>query len=70
MKVPVKILVNVEDKSFEVEIGTPTTSALIVKELGIEKGSATTKATKVGNLSPEQIVKIAQMKRTDSYSRP
>src|SRR5260370_3257432 len=69
MKVPVKILVNVEDKSFEVEIGTPTTSALIVKELGIEKGSATPKATKVGNLSPEQIVKIAQMKRTDSYSR-
>jgi large subunit ribosomal protein L11 len=59
----------VEDKSFEVEIGTPTTSALIVKELGIEKGSATPKATKVGNLSPEQIVKIAQMKRTDSYAR-
>jgi large subunit ribosomal protein L11 len=69
MKVPVKILVNVEDKSFEVEIGTPTTSALIVKELGVEKGSATPKATKVGNLSPEQIVKIAQMKRTDSYAR-
>jgi large subunit ribosomal protein L11 len=40
MKVPVKIVVNVEDKSFEVEIGTPTTSALIVKELGVEKGSA------------------------------
>ena len=68
MKVPVKILVNTEDKSFEVEIGTPTTSALIVKELGIEKGSATPKTTKVGNLAPEQIVKIAQMKRTDSYA--
>src|SRR5438105_11402059 len=56
MKVPVKILVNVEDKSFEVEIGTPTTSALIVKELGVEKGSATPKASKVGNLYPDQIV--------------
>ena len=69
MKVPVKILVDVEDKSFEVEVGTPTTSALIVKELGIEKGSGTPKATKVGDLSPEKIVKIAQMKRTNSYAR-
>src|SRR5437867_7591656 len=69
MKVPVKIVVNVEDKSFDVEIGTPTTSALIVKELGVEKGSGTTKATKVGNLTPESIVKIAQMKSPDSYAK-
>jgi large subunit ribosomal protein L11 len=69
MKVPVKVIVDVEDKSFDVDVGTPTTSALIVKELGIEKGSGTPKATKVGDLSPESVVKIAQMKRTDSYAR-
>lgn len=69
MKVPVKVLVDVDDKSFEVEVGTPTTSALIVKELGIEKGSGTPKATKVGDLTPEKIIRIAQMKRTDSYAR-
>ncbi len=69
MKVPVKVLVDVDDKSFEVEIGTPTTSALIVKELGIEKGSGTPKAAKVGDLTPEKIIKIARMKRTDSYAR-
>ncbi len=69
MKVPVKVVVDVDDKSFDVEIGTPTTSALIVKELGVEKGSGTPKATKVGNLTPEQIFKIAQMKRTDSYAK-
>ncbi len=69
MKVPVKVVVDVDDKSFEVDVGTPTTSALIVKELGIEKGSGTPKATKVGDLTPENIVKIAQMKRTDSYAR-
>ncbi|HET7405415.1 MAG TPA: 50S ribosomal protein L11 [Candidatus Bathyarchaeia archaeon] len=69
MKVPIKVLVDVEDKSFEVEIGTPTTSALIVKELGVEKGSGTPKATKVGNLTAEQIVKLAGMKRPDSYSK-
>jgi large subunit ribosomal protein L11 len=69
MKVPIKVLVDVEDKSFEVEIGTPTTSALIVKELGVEKGSGTPKATKVGNLTAEQIVKLAGMKRPDSYAK-
>jgi len=69
MKVPVKVVVDVEDKSFDVEIGTPTTSALIVKELGIEKGSGTPKATKVGNLTLEQIVKLAGMKRPDSYAK-
>jgi large subunit ribosomal protein L11 len=69
MKVPVKVIVDTDDKAFDVEIGTPTTSALIVKELGVEKGSGTPKATKVGNLSPEQVVKIAQMKRPDSYAR-
>ena len=69
MKVPVKVVVDVDDKSFDVEIGTPTTSALIVKELGVEKGSGTPKATKVGNLSLEQIVKLAGMKRPDSYAK-
>ena len=69
MKVPVKVVVDVDDKRFDVEIGTPTTSALIVKELGIEKGSGTPKATKVGNLTLEQIVKLAGMKRPDSYAK-
>ena len=69
MKVPVKVLVDIDDKSFDVEIGTPTTSALIVKELGVEKGSGTPKATKVGNMSLEQIVKLAGMKRPDSYAK-
>jgi len=68
MKVPVKIIVDVETKEFEVEIGTPTTSALIVKALGIEKGSATPKTQKVGNLTMEQVINIAQMKSPRSYS--
>jgi len=68
MKVPVKVTVDVETKQFEVEIGTPTTSALIVKELGIEKGSGTPKTQKVGNLTMEQILRIAQMKSPDSYA--
>jgi len=68
MKVPVKIIVDLESKEFEVEVGTPTTSALIVKALGIEKGSGTSKTQKVGNLTMDQVINIAQMKLPSSYS--
>ena len=51
MKVPVKISVDTEDKTFEVTVGTPTASALIVAELKMEKGSGTPNTVKVGDLS-------------------
>jgi large subunit ribosomal protein L11 len=63
MKVPVKVAVDVEDKTFEVTVGTPTASALIVSELKIEKGSGTPNTAKVGDLTMEQIVRIAKVKR-------
>ncbi|MBT0158514.1 50S ribosomal protein L11 [Candidatus Bathyarchaeota archaeon A05DMB-2] len=62
MKVPVKIAVDPENKTFEVTVGTPTASALIVSELKIEKGSGTPNSAKVGNLSMEQVVRIAKIK--------
>jgi len=68
MKVPVRVIVDIDTKDFEVEIGTPTTSALIVKELGIEKGSGNPKAEKAGNLTVEQVAKIAKMKLPGSYA--
>jgi len=63
MKVPVKVIVDPETKEFEVTVGTPTASALIVSELKVEKGSGSPKAQKVGDLSMEQLVKVAKMKR-------
>jgi len=63
MKVPVKVIVDPETKEFEVTVGTPTASALIVSELKVEKGSGSPKAQKVGDLTMEQLVKIAKMKR-------
>jgi len=65
MKVPVKVIVDTETKEFEVTVGTPTTSALIVSELKIEKGSGSPKAQKVGNLSMEQVVRIANVKQAE-----
>ncbi|MGB9841934.1 MAG: 50S ribosomal protein L11 [Candidatus Bathyarchaeales archaeon] len=65
MKVPVKVAVDVENKTFEVTVGTPTTSALIVSELKIEKGSGTPSTTKVGNLTMAQVLRIAKIKRQE-----
>ena len=62
LKVPVKVIVDLDDKSFEVTVGTPPTSELIKNELGIKKGAAYPNVEKVGNLSVEQIIKIAKMK--------
>jgi large subunit ribosomal protein L11 len=69
MKVPVRVVVDVDTKEFEVEIGTPTTSALIVKELGIQKGSGNPKAEKAGNLTMVQVAKIGAMKMPGSYAK-
>ncbi len=69
MKVPVKISVNTEDKSFEVTVGTPTASALIVAELKVEKGSGTPNSAKIGDLNVEQIVRIAKIKRPELLAR-
>lgn len=69
MKVPVKISVNPEDKTFEVTVGTPTASALLVAELKVEKGSGTPNSAKIGDLSVEQIVRIAKIKRPELLAK-
>jgi large subunit ribosomal protein L11 len=69
MKVPVKVSVDPETKEFEVSVGTPTTSALIVSELKIEKGSATPNTAKVGNLTMEQVLRIAKIKRHELLAK-
>ena len=53
MRVPVEVIVDTDTKTFEVKVGTPTTAALIVKEAGIEKGSAQPNQDFVADLSME-----------------
>ena len=69
MKVPVQITVDAETKEFEVSVGTPTTSALIVSELGLQKGSGAPKTEKIGNLSMQQALKIAKVKHSEILAR-
>ena len=66
MQVPVKIKVKSRTE-FEIEVGTPPTSALILKEMGVEKGTGD-KST-VGNLTIEQVVKISNIKRKSLLSK-
>jgi len=62
MKVPVKVIVDPKTKKFEVEVGTPPASSLILKEIGLEKGSGAPSTRKVGNISVDQAIKVAKMK--------
>ncbi len=65
LKVPVKITVNPNDKTFEVEVGTPPTSALILKEVGSDKGSGEPNTNIIGNLTLDQVKTIAKGKADD-----
>ncbi len=65
MKVPVKILVDPETKEFEIKVGSPPMSALIKKELGLEKGSSSPGEEVAGDLSIEAAAKLARMKKDD-----
>jgi large subunit ribosomal protein L11 len=67
MQVPVKIEVD-DKKQFTVSVGTPPTTALIKKEAGVEKGSATPGTQLVGNLPLEAAIRIARMKQGDMLS--
>ncbi len=67
LSVPVKIIVK-EDRSFEIEVGIPPVSALIKRELGIEKGSSNPGREFVGNLTMEQLLNIARIKKQQSLS--
>ena len=66
MQVPVKIKVKSRTE-FEIEVGTPPTTALIIKEMGLEKGTGDN--TIVGNLTMEQVLKIVNIKRKGLLSK-
>jgi large subunit ribosomal protein L11 len=66
MQVPVKVIVKSRTE-FEIEVGTPPTSALIIREIGVEKGTGD--KTIIGDLTMEQVLKIANIKRKGLLSK-
>lgn len=53
------------DRSFTFITKTPPASVLILKEIGVAKGSGVPNKDKVGTISKEQIKKIAELKMPD-----
>jgi len=65
MEVPVDVIVDEDDGSFEIEVGKPPTAALVKDELGIESGSGEPNKNKVADITFEQLCKVARMKASD-----
>jgi large subunit ribosomal protein L11 len=65
LKVPVTIVVDDDTKEFEITIGLPPTSALIVKEVGVEKGTGATGTEVTGDITFDQVIKVARAKEQD-----
>jgi large subunit ribosomal protein L11 len=64
LKVPVNITV-FEDRSFAFETRTPPASALILKALKANKGSAIPNSEKIGKLTLAQLKEVAKIKMPD-----
>jgi len=62
--VPV-VLTVYEDRSFTFEIKTPPASSLLRQAAGVEKGSGSPKAAKVGSVPASKIREIAERKMQD-----
>jgi large subunit ribosomal protein L11 len=61
MRVPVKIIADPASKTFEVEVGSPTTSELLKKSAKVEKGHKMAwKEALVGDISFEKAVELAK----------
>ncbi|MHA1473312.1 MAG: 50S ribosomal protein L11 [Promethearchaeota archaeon] len=63
LTVPVRIECDPETKQFEIFVETPSTASLLLKELGIEKGSVNSSEEKSGDLTLEQVITVTNAKK-------
>ena len=63
LTVPVRIECDPETKQFEIFVETPSTASLLLKELGIEKGSVNSSEQKSGDLTLEQVITVTNAKK-------
>jgi large subunit ribosomal protein L11 len=68
MKIPVTVTVDSDTKKWEIEVGIPSASALLLKEAGIQKGSGTSGTEWVGEVTVDSITKVANVKLESSYA--
>ncbi|MHA1932283.1 MAG: 50S ribosomal protein L11 [Promethearchaeota archaeon] len=63
LTVPVRIECDPETKQFKIFVETPSTASLLLKEVGVEKGSSSCLEEKIGDLTFEQVVKVVEAKK-------
>lgn len=63
LTVPVRIECDPETKQFKIFVETPSTASLLLKEVGVEKGSSSCSEEKIGDLTFEQVVKVVEAKK-------
>jgi len=68
MKIPVTVTVDSETKKWEIEVGIPSASALILKEANIQKGSGTSGTEWVADIGIDAVVKVSNVKLESSYA--
>nr|AIF04387.1 ribosomal protein L11 (RP-L11, rplK) [uncultured marine thaumarchaeote KM3_173_E01] len=68
MKIPVTVSVDADTKKWEIEVGIPSASSLLLKEAGIQKGSGTSGTDWVGEITADSIAKVANVKLESSYA--
>lgn len=64
MQVPVTVEVD-DEGGFDVEVGTPPTSALLLEEVDEEKGSGEPNLEKIGSIGLDQAIQVAERKKVD-----
>ena len=68
MKVPVTVIVDSDTKKWQIEIGIPSASALILKEANIQKGSGTSGTEWIADIGIDAVVKVSNVKLESSYA--
>ncbi|MEK6945059.1 MAG: 50S ribosomal protein L11, partial [Thermoproteota archaeon] len=68
MRVPVTVSIDPSTKKWEIEVGIPSSAALLLKEAGIQKGSGTSGSNWVADVKFDTIVKVAKTKIDASYA--
>ncbi len=69
MRVPIEIIFDPDTRKYEIKVGTPYTSALIMKYAKIDKGSGKPNSEFVGNITLEQVIEIAKTKKKDMIAK-
>jgi large subunit ribosomal protein L11 len=67
MRVPVEVIVDPGTKKFEIQVGSPPTSALLIKALRAEKGGGAKEL--IGDLSLDQVIGVAKQKQNNLLAK-